>query len=210
MDTPPWAVALAVVGSALGAAVLAWLATRPPFYSLRGKVVLVTGGSSGIGKATAAAALSRGAHVALLARRDGLLRAAAAELAPLAARGGQRVTTHVGDVADEASTAAAVAAAAAAHGGRLDVLVHSAGVSLAKRFEDSSLAEWESTLRVNVLGSRNAVAAALPFLPTRVSPGGGPPGRIVLVSSQAGQTGVYGYTAYSVRVLGGRVLWLTG
>ena len=205
---PAWAVAaLAAVAAAAALAFAAARLTRAPRFDLQGRVVLVTGGSSGIGKATARAGLARGASVALLARREAVLREAAAELA--AAPGvppGARITTHAADVGDEASCGAAVRAAAAAHGDRLDVVVNSAGVSGPRRFEEATAADFESTFRINVLGSRNAILAALPFMRGRppaaggaVSSSGAEGGRIVLVSSQAGQTGLYGYTAYSVR-----------
>jgi 3-dehydrosphinganine reductase len=135
---------------------------------------------------------------------------AATELRAAAKSPSQRITVHAADVGDEAGAAAAVAAAAAAHGGRLDVVIASAGVSGPKRFEETTAGGWEATYRVNVVGCRNVVAAALPFMsggrsaPAPAAGGGArrTGGRIVLVSSQAGQTGVYGYTAYSVRVLG--------
>ena len=119
--------------------------------------------------------------------------AAAAELASVSPSPSQRIPTHVADVGDDAAARAAVRAAAAAHGGRIDVLVNSAGVSGPKRFEETSAGDFEGTFRVNVVGSRNAIFHALPFM----APAGGRGGRIVLVSSQAGQTGLYGYTAYS-------------
>ena len=123
--------------------------------------------------------------------------AAAAELEASRTSPSQRITTHVADVGDEAQARSAVREAAAAHGGRIDVLINSAGVSGPKRFEETSATDFEDTFRINVIGTRNAIFHALPFM----AQGGGPAGhrgRIVLVSSQAGQTGLYGYTAYSV------------
>lgn len=103
----------------------------------------------------------------------------------------QRVTVHSVDVTDDAATAAALELASKAHGGRIDALVCSAGTSSPREFESMPASEFESVLRVNVLGCRNAVAGTLPHM--RGSAGG----RIVLVSSQAGQVGLYGFTAYS-------------
>jgi hypothetical protein len=93
-----------------------------------------------------------------------------------------RVTTHVADVVDDAGIRGALEAAADAHGGRLDGLICSAGISCPREFELTPTDEFERVFRVNVLGTRNAVAAALPFLRAG--------GRIVLVSSQAGQVGL--------------------
>jgi len=188
----------AVVGLA-GLVLLYDALTRPARFPLRGKVVLVTGGSSGIGKAVAAAALARGASVALLARRPALLEAAAAELragAPPPPGGGGapaagRVTTHAADVTDDAAVHAAVAAAAAAHGGVLHALVTSAGTSEPREFLDVPAAEFAAVLAVNVAGTRSAVHAAVPFM---TAPAGG---RVVFVSSQGGQVGLYGYTSYA-------------
>lgn len=115
-----------------------------------------------------------------------------------------RLSYHVTDVTDEASCAASMAAAAAAHSGRIDVLVNSAGAAEPRRFEETPAASFEAAWRLIVLGNRNAIAAALPFMPggahyKQPAPGTGASGegRIVMVSSQAGQTGLYGYTSYS-------------
>ena len=73
-SSPPWLIAVCVVGSVCAAWLLSWLLTRAPYFSLSGAVVVITGGSSGIGKATAAEVLARGGHVALLARRADVLK----------------------------------------------------------------------------------------------------------------------------------------
>jgi 3-dehydrosphinganine reductase len=115
--------------------------------------------------------------------------AAKAELDALGLGG--RVTIHVGDVSNDEAARAAVSGAAAAHGGVIDVVVTSAGVSQPRRFEDTPADEFTGVLATNVVGTRNAVFHALPHM-TRA--GGG---RVVFISSQAGQVGLYGYTAYS-------------
>lgn len=129
----------------------------------------------------------------LLAEAAGELRASG-DVKP-----GQRITVHAADVTDEAACRGAVDAAALAHGGRLDVIINSAGISQPRRFEDAPSSEFLDVYKLNVLGSRNAVAASLPHMAGRnaavpVAEGG----RIMFVSSQAGQAGLYGYTAYSV------------
>lgn len=154
-------------------------------------------------------ALAQGASVALLARREGVLRAAVEELVAATGVSPSRVTAHVADVTDEGSVGAAMAAAAAAHGGRIDVLINSAGAAEPRVFEETPAASWEAAWRLIVLGNRNAVAGALPFMPggaaRPVGGGAGDEGRVVLVSSQAGQTGLYGYSSYSVSRGGGWV-----
>ena len=119
--------------------------------------------------------------------------AAVAELSVDVPDAGSRISVHAADVADDAAVSAAVKAAAAAHGGRIDVVINSAGVSGPRVFDEVGADEFEATYRINVVGSRNATFAALPFMR------GAAGGRVVFVSSQAGQAGVYGFTAYSVR-----------
>lgn len=196
-----WGWLLVAAGGAAAALALLHVLTRPRRFPLGGKVVVITGGSSGIGKAVAREALKRGAHVALLARREDVLKQAREELSPQAGPG-QRISVHPVDVTSEAATRSALEAVAAAHGGRVDVLVCSAGTSNPREFESMSGADFEAVLRLNVLGTRHAIAAALPHMrhchvPSPAAGGAAPEGRIVLVSSQAGQVGLYGYTAYS-------------
>ena len=211
---PVWAQGL--IGAAVGAVALLALwrayARRRDFFDLRGRVVFITGGSSGIGRAAAARCLAAGASVALMARKPALLEEARRELERgLAGSGGgaaaaaagaaaspPRISLHTGDVADSAATRRCVEEAAAAHGPRrrIDAVVASAGISCPRLFEETPDAEFASVLATNVVGVRNAVLHALPFLPRGDAQGRGG-GRIVLVSSQAGQAGLAGYTAYS-------------
>jgi 3-dehydrosphinganine reductase len=202
----PFAIALLALSGA-SVALLLWraLARRAARFDLAGRVVLITGGSSGIGKAAAARCLAAGAHVALMARKPALLEAAQLELVegerrrrgalpPAAAAAlppSPRVTVHAGDVADDEAARRCVTAAAAAHGGRIDCVVASAGVSCPNAFEETPAAEFAGVLATNVTGVRNAVFHALPFMGR-----GGGGGRLVLVSSMCGQLGLYGFSAY--------------
>jgi len=187
-----WGVLLATIGGLLVVSTTVSAALRPAKWPLKNRTVVITGGSSGIGKAVAAAALREGASVALLARRADVLTAARDDLMAPGLSLAQRVTTHSVDVTDDAAVKAAMQAIASAHGDQIDALVCSAGTSSPREFEVVTAKEFEDVWRVNVLGTRNAVAAAVPFM-TAGS------GRVVLVSSQAGQTGLFGYTTYSVR-----------
>lgn len=101
-----------------------------------------------------------------------------------------RVSIHTADVADEASVIAAVQAAAAAHG-QINAVITSAGISGPARFEGITAAALQRTLQINVVGTRNVIYAALPWLKQASA------ARIACVSSAAGLTGVYGFTAYS-------------
>lgn len=115
---------------------------------LAGLRALVTGGSSGIGLATARLLRERGAAVAVL----DLSRPPAKELLFV-----------TGDVADDASVGRAVAGAVATLGG-LDVLVNNAGIGAEGTVEDNSDDEWRRVFEVNVLGVVRTTRAALPAL----------------------------------------------
>ncbi|MFB9786418.1 SDR family NAD(P)-dependent oxidoreductase [Microbacterium testaceum] len=115
----------------------------------RGLAVVVTGGASGIGLATATAFAARGAHVAVLDLvTDGL---------------DDDLAGFHADVTDRESVDAAMAAVAERFGG-VDVLVNSAGVSCVGTVEEATEADWDRVLDINVRGTARACAAALPYL----------------------------------------------
>jgi NAD(P)-dependent dehydrogenase (short-subunit alcohol dehydrogenase family) len=114
---------------------------------MTGKVVLVTGAGSGIGRAVALAFLNRGDAVVLAGRRASAL----AETAGLARAGGA-VLAHPADVADEGQVSDLFAAAMSRFG-RLDVLFNNAGTYAAPAaFEDVSLDDWRRVMAVNLTG----------------------------------------------------------
>ena len=174
-------------------------------FHLLNKVIVITGGSSGIGKAVAARCLAAGAHVAIIARKLPLLESARTELIAGETKRRKyikdttpvpRLTIHTCDVAIDSSTQKAFKEIAAAHSNRVDAVIASAGISCPRRFEETEVDEFESVLKTNITGARNSVFHALPYMSKRGS-GDSSGGRIVLVSSMAGQVGLYGYTAYS-------------
>jgi NAD(P)-dependent dehydrogenase (short-subunit alcohol dehydrogenase family) len=136
-----------------------------------GQVILITGCSSGIGRATAVEAARRGHRVLATARNVAdlteITRPPSIETAPL-------------DVTDAASIEAAVRRARAV-GGRLDAVVHAAGYARYGALEDVSPEEWRAQFDVNFFGAIDLTRAALPAL--REAGGG----TIVMVSSVGGR-----------------------
>ncbi|MCX4593895.1 SDR family oxidoreductase [Streptomyces sp. NBC_01549] len=114
-----------------------------------GLKALVTGGASGIGRATAELLAARGAQVAVL------------DLDPSTVE--KPLLGHRADVADDASVRRAVAAAVADLGG-LDVLINNAGIGAQGTVEDNADEEWHRVLDVNVVGMVRTTRAALPHL----------------------------------------------
>jgi len=113
-------------------------------FSLDGRVALVTGGNSGIGRALAIALHGAGASVAICARRAQKNDAVVAEL-------GERAAGFVLDVADEASVEAAVAAVVKRFG-RIDILVNNAGTVNRTSVMDLERAAWDRVMNTNLTG----------------------------------------------------------
>ena len=143
---------------------------------------IVTGGTSGIGLATAARLARLGAAVSVLAI-DGLEEA-------LRALPGRRADAVHADVTDARAVEAAVAALAARHG-PCDLLVTAAGGALPGLVDQLDEAAFRAQMELNYFGTLHAVLAVLPAMLARRQ------GRIVLVSSTLGVSGGYGYAAYS-------------
>jgi len=142
---------------------------------LKDKVVVVVGVGPGLGREVARIALRDGARVAIGARGEEKLRKAAEELDPT----GERVAWCATDVADPARCEALFAAAAARFGG-VDALVQVAALdTVMGSLATTSPDDWRRALDLNVVGTVNAVRAALPHLEAR---GGG---SIVLIGSQS-------------------------
>lgn len=148
-------------------------------------VALVTGAGSGIGRATAILLAARGYHVALAGRREGPLRAVAAEL-PASAEP-LVIAADVGD----AAAARAMVASAADRFGRLDVLINNAGLAPLLPIDRTSAAALDEVYRVNALGPANAIAAAWPHFTRQGS------GCVVNVSTMGTIDPFPGFFAYA-------------
>jgi dihydroanticapsin dehydrogenase len=152
---------------------------------LEGKVGLITGGAGAIGRATARRFAAEGASV-VVADRD---ETSAGEVAAaLRADGAQALGIGV-DVTSDASVAAMVGQAVAAYG-RIDILFTCAGVLVSGSVTETSLADWERTLAVNLTGP---FLASRHVVPVMLANGGG---SIVHMSSTAGLVGETSIAAY--------------
>jgi NAD(P)-dependent dehydrogenase (short-subunit alcohol dehydrogenase family) len=146
-------------------------------FSLEGKHVVITGGGSGIGLASAERLGAAGAAVTIIDRDDATARAEQIGARALRA-----------DVTDEVGLAEAIDESAAAHG-RIDVLVASAGIAVEAPIAEVSRAQMQQSFDVNVLGVLFAIKRALSHMHAG--------GAIINLSSLAGLVGFPGYAAYS-------------
>jgi len=153
------------------------------------KVVLITGGSSGIGLTTAKQLAEAGAHVWLTARRKDKLEAALEEV--LAARvDSQKCGIVPADISDS-KQAAHVVETVTQSVGVPDVVLNSAGITQPGYVQELPLSIFEQLMRVNYFGTVYVNAAVLPAMLKRGS------GHIINIASMAGFLGVFGYTAYT-------------
>ena len=148
------------------------------------KVWFITGAGSGIGAATARAALKAGDRVVATGRNLDKVRNALSDVA------GDRLAFVQLDVASEAQAKAAVDQSMKAFG-RIDVLVNNAGYSLLGNFEELSTTEIEGLISTNLYGVIHVMRAVLPVMRRQRS------GRIINISSLAGVMGFKHCSAYS-------------
>jgi short-subunit dehydrogenase len=131
---------------------------------LADQVVVITGASSGIGKATALAFASNGARLVLGARREPELE----QTAQACRAAGVAASTLVTDVADEAQVNA-LASRALTEFGRIDVWINNAGIDAFGTFEQMPKHAFERVIQVNLLGTANGARAVLPHFRERGS-----------------------------------------
>ncbi|ALD20622.1 SDR family oxidoreductase [Hymenobacter sp. DG25A] len=152
---------------------------------MKGKVVLITGGTSGIGRACAEVFGQAGAKVVITGRNEARLRETSAELQ----RQGIEHRTVRADVGNEEDSRRAVEETIAAFG-RLDVLLNNAGISMRALFQDADLDVIRQLMQTNFFGTVYTTKFALPHIVATK-------GSIVGISSIAGYRGLPGRTGYS-------------
>jgi NADP-dependent 3-hydroxy acid dehydrogenase YdfG len=163
--------------------------------NIQGKVIVITGASSGLGEATARLLSAQGASVVLGARRIDRIQSLADELTGM---GGKAIAIST-DVTDYAQVKKLVDSAVQKYG-RIDVMINNAGLMPHSPLERLKIDDWNRTIDVNIKGVLYGIAAALPYMKQQKA------GHIINVSSVAGhkvRAGgvVYAATKHAVRVL---------
>jgi len=163
--------------------------------NIKGKVVAITGASSGMGKAIAIELAKNGAKVVLGARRTEQLQELVEEIE---GKGGEATFTKI-DVKNKADLVTLVNTAVEQYG-RLDVMVNNAGVSQLSRIDELDIDGWEEMIDINLKGVLYGMAAAIPFFKQQQS------GHIVNIISTSGikivpMQGVYAGTKNAIRTI---------
>lgn len=151
--------------------------------NVQGKVILITGASSGIGEATAKTLAAHGAKVVLSARRGD-------RLEKLAAGIGENAVYLASDVTNPDDMEALVTLAKSKFG-RLDVLFANAGIMPGSNMSERKVGDWMAMVDVNIKGVLNAMAAVLPEFIAQKR------GHIIVTSSIAGTRSVPGNAVYA-------------
>ncbi|MBW1893618.1 MAG: SDR family oxidoreductase [Deltaproteobacteria bacterium] len=158
------------------------------------KNVFITGGSSGIGLSAAKQFAALGANTIIFSRKQAMLEKAVKEITSAKKDDNVLIESMPLDVSDNEMTVNVMEKAVKKIGAP-DVLINSAGRSRPDYFENITCEQFEETLKVNLFGVRNTIAALLPYMKKNG-------GHIINVSSVAGFVGVFGFTDYSASKFG--------
>jgi len=153
---------------------------------LKGKTVLITGASAGIGWASALALAEEGANLVLTARRPERL----AQLEEAVRKAGGQAVSLVGDAREE-ETAQKAVALALKNFGALDILVNNVGIGNYKNLVDTSAADYDEMMDSNMRSTFLFSRYAVPHMIERKS------GTVLIISSMAGKYGFAGEAVYS-------------
>jgi 3-oxoacyl-[acyl-carrier protein] reductase len=154
--------------------------------SLKGKKALITGGSRGIGRATAIALAKQGVELGLIARSEESFETIRNELSTL----GATFFTATADVGQETEVEQAVSKIENELGS-IDILINNAGVGVRGTFLEIPTDEWNRVLNTNVMGIVHVTKAALPAMIKKNK------GDVINISSMSGLKGTEGSSAYS-------------
>ena len=163
------------------------------YENVSGRVVFITGGSEGIGRAMAADFVRRGANVCIMARTESKLKAAVTYLEGFKPEGGPR-TQKIGyqtmDVTDLPSVENAMNKAKGEYGSPY-ILVTSAGASYPGYFLEQDCSVFERCMKLNYMGNVHCIKTVAPMMVAQKG------GKIMIISSAAGVCGFIGFTSYS-------------
>lgn len=153
------------------------------------KRVVITGGSSGIGKAAAILCAQWGASVCIMARTVPRLETALGEIRTHVKTPDQKIVSMALDVTDRTQVHGAAPSVVDRLGG-IDILINSAGITWPGYVTDIPDSVWDSMMQVDYMGTVNSIRAFLPYFIKQRR------GSIANISSVLGYMGVFGYAAY--------------
>lgn len=188
IDQKSWFVIIAFVG------ILIWLGFKLRYHlwlpNLDGKHVLITGGSSGLGKCVALEAARLGAHVSIIGRNSVKLFDARTDIMRAKKNPDQLVTYSVADVGDLSGLEDAIEIIVGAVK-EIDILITCAAFALCGKIEEVPYFAINSMIQTNLIGTINCIKLVVPAMKRRRS------GNIILMGSQISLMGLYGYSAYA-------------
>lgn len=154
-----------------------------------GKNVIITGGSSGIGKSAARIFATKGANITILARREDMLKKAVKEISSSAIDANQKISHARVDVSNRTEVENWAGIYEKSYGAP-DVIINSAGITHPGYFEQIPYETFDELMKIDFYGVLNMCRSCIPMMKAKG-------GHIVNVSSMAGFLGVFGYTGYS-------------